>query len=147
MEIRKGTALHIAKRPAQFLAIFYFLFSILLIASGCGAPGEPVPPTPPVPVAIKDLTARQIGDGVQLAFTLPTNSVTGDRLPESPAVEILRGANPAGGPPRPNPFRVFNTIPDALVPHFVSHKHVEYMDIILQRDPATRSAPPLLHPL
>src|SRR6202008_4174202 len=36
---------------------------------GCGAPGEPVPPSPPVPAAIKNLAARQAGDGVELTFT------------------------------------------------------------------------------
>src|SRR5258708_4896403 len=145
MEIRKGTALHIAKRPAQFLAIFYFLFSILLIASGCGAPGEPVPPTPPVPVAIKDLTARQIGDGVQLAFTLPTNSVTGDRLPESPAVEILRGVNRPDGTPDAKSFRVVDTIPGALVTDFVIQKRVEFMDVISPKEPDTSAGATLVY--
>src|SRR6267378_1882995 len=112
MENRKGTRTSIEKRPRH---VFYFLFSIFLLAGGCGAPGEPVPPTPPVPVAIKDLAARQIGDGVQLAFTLPTNSVTGDRLPEPPAVEILRGTVKPDGSADAKSFRVVYKIPGALV--------------------------------
>ncbi len=118
MEIRKGTALHITRRPAPIFAIFYFLFSIFLMAGGCGAPGEPVPPAAPVPAAIKDLAAHQAGDGVQLAFTLPTNSVTGDRLSEPPAVEILRGAVKPDGSADAKSFRAVYTIPGALVENY-----------------------------
>ncbi len=118
MEIRKGTALHIARRPAPIFAIFYFLSSIFLMAGGCGAPGEPVPPAAPVPAAIKDLAARQAGDGVQLAFTLPTSSVTGDRLSEPPAVEILRGGVKPDGSADAKSFRVVYTIPGALVENY-----------------------------
>src|SRR5437879_5328017 len=145
MENRKGTALHRTKRPAQFFAIFYFLFSAFLMAGGCGAPGEPVPPTPPVPVAIKDLAAHQIGDGVQLDFTLPTSSVTGDRLPEPPAVEILRGLNRPDGTADAKSFRVVDTIPGALVTDFVTQKRVEYMDIISPQDPETSAGATLVY--
>jgi len=142
MENRKGTRTSIEKRPRH---VFYFLFSIFLLAGGCGAPGEPVPPTPPVPVAIKDLAARQIGDGVQLAFTLPTNSVTGDRLPEPPAVEILRGVNRLDGTPDAKSFRIVDTIPGALVTDFVTQKRLEYMDIISPRDPETSTGATLVY--
>src|SRR5260370_12414585 len=89
MENRKGTALHITIRPVQILAIFYFLFPILLLSSGCGAPGEPVPPTPLVPAAIKDLAAHQAGDAAELSFPLPANSISGAKLAAPPAVETL----------------------------------------------------------
>jgi hypothetical protein len=145
MEIRKGTAFHIAKRPAQFFAIFYFPFSILLMLGGCGAPGEPVPPAPVVPAAINDLSARQVGDGVQLTFTLPTNSVTGDRLSEPPAVEILRGVSRPDGTPDAKSFRVVETIPGALVTEFVTQKRVEYMDNISPQDPETSAGATLVY--
>src|ERR1700682_6571583 len=104
MENRKGTALHITRRPAQILAIFYLPFSIFLLTAGCGAPGEPVPPTPPVPTAIKDLTAHQAGDGVQLSFTLPSRSISGEKLPSPPAVDILRGTVRSDGSPDAQAF-------------------------------------------
>ncbi|HYA96702.1 MAG TPA: hypothetical protein VEH49_01305, partial [Methylomirabilota bacterium] len=47
------------------------LFFSLVIAGGCGAPGEPHPPAPPIPVAISDLAARQSGEGATLTFTAP----------------------------------------------------------------------------
>src|SRR6266853_5776943 len=145
MENRKGTALHGTKRPSRCFAIFYFLLSIFLTAGGCGAPGEPVPPTPPVPVAIKDLAAHQIGDGVQLVFTLPTSSVTGDRLPEPPAVEIFRGFQRPDGTPDAKSFRVVDAIPGALVTDFVTQKRVEYIDVISSRDPETSAGATLVY--
>src|SRR5258706_12669869 len=105
MENRKGTALQITRRPAQILAILYFPFSILLLTAGCDAPPEPVPPLPTVPAAIKDLTAHQPGDGVELSFTLPTHSTSRETLPSPPAAEILRGTVRADGSADANSFR------------------------------------------
>jgi fibronectin type 3 domain-containing protein len=118
MENRKGTACHITRRPAQILAIIYFLISILSLTAGCGAPGEPTPPSPPVPAAITDLSARQLGDGVQLSFTIPSNTIAGTRLAAPPAVEILRGALKPDGSPDPKSFRAVYTIPGALVGNY-----------------------------
>src|SRR5437762_14366488 len=115
MENSKGTRSCIGKRPAQRFIIFQFLFSIFLVSAGCGAPGDPVPPTPPVPAAIKELASRQAGDGVQLSFTLPLISISGEKLPASPAVEILRGSVTPDGLANSNSFRVVYTIPGALV--------------------------------
>src|SRR6266852_9774371 len=97
MENSNGTRLSITKLPAQRFSVFHFLFSIFFLSAGCGAPGEPVPPSPPVPVPITDLSARHLADAVLLSFTLPTNSVSGSRLPEPPAVEILRGTGGRDG--------------------------------------------------
>src|ERR1700685_2026405 len=83
------------------LASYSFFISCLalLFAAGCGAPGEPTPPAPPVPVAVTDLAAHQAGDGVQLVFSLPAKTITGDRLATPPAVEIVRGTPKADGSP------------------------------------------------
>ena len=128
MEIRKGTALHITKRPALIFATFDFLFSVLLLTAGCGAPGEPTPPVPAVPAAITDLSAHQLGDGVQLSFTVPSNTITGARLASAPAVEILRGALKPEGPPDPKSFRVVYTIPGALVENYRFGDHMRFSD-------------------
>jgi len=130
MEPRKGTALHIAKRPAPLFSIVHFFLSIFMLLVGCGAPGEPVPPTPPVPVAIKDLAAHQAGDGAQLTFTLPTNSVSGDKLPALPAVEILRGSVKPDGSADAKSFRVVYTIPGALVETYRAGGRVRFIDPI-----------------
>jgi hypothetical protein len=134
MENRKGTRTHAQKSPALFFPIFCFLSSVFLFSAGCGAPGDPVPPTPLVPVAITDLAAHQAGDGVQLSFTLPSNSVSGDRLPAPPAVEILRAAAKSDGSADAKSFRLVATIPGALVPDFVTQKRMEYIDALSPQD-------------
>jgi uncharacterized protein len=108
-------------------SLFDFLISIFLFffAIGCGAPGEPTPPVPQVPVAITDLTAQQAGDAVQLTFTLPSKTVSGGRLSEPPAIEILRGALKPDGSADPKSFRVIETIPGALVGEYRSADKVQ----------------------
>jgi hypothetical protein len=130
MENRKGTRAYAEKRPVMFFPIFHVLFSILLISAGCGAPGEPVPPSPPVPTAIADLAAHQAGDGAQLSFTLPSNSISGEKLPAPPAVEILRGAVRPDGSAEAKSFRVVYTIPGALVDSYRADGHMRFTDPI-----------------
>src|SRR5216684_3026339 len=137
MENRKGTRTHAQKNPALFFPIFYFLSSVFLFSAGCGAPGDPVPPTPLVPATINDLAAHQAGDGVQLSFTLPSNSVSGDRLAAPPAVEILRGAAKPDGSADAKSIRLVATIPGALVPDFVTQKRMDYIDTLSPQDSQT----------
>jgi hypothetical protein len=111
-------------RPRPSLQFRFSLF-ILVLASGCGAPGDPTPPSPPVPVAITDLAAQQAGDGVQLTFTMPAKTVSGDRLAEQPAIEVLRGALKPDGSPDAKSFRVVTTIPGALVGNYRSEDRVQ----------------------
>ncbi len=145
MENRNGTRLSITKLPAQLFPVFHFLFSIFSLSAGCGAPGEPVPPSPPVPAAITDLAARQLGDGVLLSFTLPTNSASGSRLPEPPAVEILRGITQRDGTPDPKSFRAVDTIPSTLVTTYVTQKRVEFIDTLSPQDPQASSGTTLAY--
>ena len=126
MENRKGTRTRI-ESPAQFLPIFYLLFFILLFLAGCGAPGDPVPPTPPVPAAIKDLAAGQAGDGVQLSFTLPLSSISGEKLPAPPAVEILQGGVKPDALADSKSFRVVYTIPGTLVENYRTDNRVNFI--------------------
>lgn len=113
---------------SPFFPAFCFLFSLFL--SGCGAPGDPVPPSPAVPVAVSDLVARQAGDGVELVFSLPAKSVSGEKLGVAPAVEIVRGSLKANGAPDPGSFRVVYTIPAALVSNYFAAGHVRFTDPI-----------------
>src|SRR5467141_4949400 len=139
MENRKGTRTYIETRPALLFPIFHFLFSIFLLSAGCGAPGEPVPPSPPVPTAIKDLTAHQAGDGVQLSFTLPSNSISGEKLPAPPALEILRGTVRSDGSADAKSFRVVYTIPAVLVEGYRADGQVRFTDPIAPEE--TKSHP------
>jgi hypothetical protein len=101
---------------------------VLLGMTGCGAPQEPLPPTPPVAVAISDLTARQAGDGVQLTFTMPGRSITGDRLLSTPAFEVLRGTTKPDGSPDLKSLRVVDTIPGALSEKYLVGDKVQFTD-------------------
>jgi hypothetical protein len=65
---------------------------------------------------------------VQLTFTLPTKSVSGDRLEQAPAVEIQRGTLKLDGSPDPKSFRVVQTVPGAMVEHYRSDEHVQIVD-------------------
>ncbi|HVH71502.1 MAG TPA: hypothetical protein VNB49_10380 [Candidatus Dormibacteraeota bacterium] len=129
------------KGKALGSANFDFRISILviLLACGCGAPGDPVPPAPPVPVAVSDLVAKQSGDGVELVFTLPSKSVSGGKLTDTPAVEIVRGSlKPKGGPDSKS-FRVVYTIPGPVVGNYFAAGHVRFVDPI---SPAETKANP-----
>jgi len=110
-----------------------------LFVAGCGAPGEPTPPTPPVPTAIADLTGHQQGDGVQLAFTLPSRTVTGDRLTAPPAIEILRGLPKVDGSLDAKTLRVVYTIPGSLAANYVTEGRVSVIDPVAPAE--TRARP------
>lgn len=120
------------KRKPLRVARFDFRVSIfaMLLAGGCGAPGEPVPPSPIVPVAVSDLAARQAGDGVELVFALPSKSISGERLTTAPAIEIVRGFLNSNGAADPKSFRVVYMIPGALVSNYVSGGQVHFTDPI-----------------
>ena len=110
-------------------SIFLFLLSTLPFG-GCGAPGEPTAPSPPVPIAITDLSVRQSGDGALLTFTLPAKTVHGERLPEVPAIEILRGILKPDGSPDAKSFHVVQTLPGSLVAKYASDDHTQIVDPI-----------------
>ena len=89
-----------------------------------------MPPSPPVPAAITDLSAHQAGDGVELLFTLPARSVSGEKLSATPAVEILRGGAKPDGTADAKSFRVVYTIPGALVDDYRTDSRVRFTDPI-----------------
>lgn len=111
---------------------FVFRFSLFafLACIGCGAPGEPVAPSPQIPIQITDLAASQSGDAVQLTFTLPARTTKGERLPEPPAVEILRGVLNPDGSPDPKSFRLIFTVPGALTENYLATDKFTFLDHI-----------------
>jgi len=119
-------------RPLRFDPSFVMLG--LLLLGGCGAPGEPQPPSPPIPTAVNDLAAHQQGNGVQLVFTLPSHTVAGDRLSESPAIEIFRGSLKANGSPDSKTFRLVYTIPGALADTYAAQGKIQFTDPLPAED-------------
>ena len=130
MEKRNGERLLAPQLTAKIFPVFCFLLPVVLFFVSCGAPGEPTPPSPPVPTAITDLSARQSGDGALLTLTLPSRTVTNERLAEPPAIEIFRGSAKPDGKPDNKSFRLVYTLPGALLDMYTSEKHIQFKDPI-----------------
>lgn len=62
---------------------------------GCGAQGVPHPPHLERPEEITDLAAVQIGQNLELHFSLPQHTTEGERLTKPLEIEILRAVAPA----------------------------------------------------
>lgn len=135
---RKRAESATARRGANFFATFPFLVFFCFIAAACGAPGEPTPPSPPIPTAVTDLAARQTGDGALLTLTLPTRTVTNERLTEPPAVEIFRGTVKPDGKPDNKSFQLVYTLPGALLDTYTTEKHIQFKDPIDPRETSAR---------
>src|SRR5271154_510527 len=105
----------------DFAAITIFLAMPVV---GCGAPGEPQPPIPPTPVAVADLIARQAGDAVILTFTIPGRGTLGEKLPDVPTFEVLRGTLKPDGSVDQKSFRVVDTVPGSLVTNYLQQGKV-----------------------
>jgi hypothetical protein len=116
------------QRQSQTIAALFILLAF--VTAGCGAPGEPVPPSPPIPDDVTDLAGHQAGDGVLLAFTLPTKSTLGDKLSEIPTFEILRGPTKADSSVDQKSLQVVDTIPGAMMATYVQRGKVEFLDPI-----------------
>jgi hypothetical protein len=49
---------------------------VWLLVLGCGRKGPPLPPLVVIPPGINDLTAKVLGDGVRLTWSIPKKGVT-----------------------------------------------------------------------
>ena len=112
----------------------YFVILSFLLLGGCGAPGEPQPPSPPIPSAINDLAAHQLGNGVQLVFTLPSHTVAGEKLSSPPAIEIFRGSLKSNGSPGSKSFKLVYTIPGALADSYAAQGKIRFTDPLPPED-------------
>jgi hypothetical protein len=130
---RKPEALRIRRRRIAGSAFSISLLGYLLVG-GCGAPAEPTPPVPAIPARVTDLAAQQAGEAVQLTFTLPGKTISGERLAEAPATEIFRGSVRPDGSPDTKSFRVIDTIPGALIGEYRSADKVQIVDRISADD-------------
>ena len=130
METRRGLKALDPARAMPVVSVFWALISMSFLVAGCGVPGEPMPPSPPIPAAIRDLTAKQLGDGVLLSFTLPTKSTLGDRLQQTPTMEVFRGKLKRDGTPDLKSFRQVDVVPSAILGGFVRQGAVEFLDAV-----------------
>lgn len=81
-------------------------------------------------MAITDLTAHQAGDGVMLNFTVPTKSLSSEKLPDVPTMEILRGFVGVDGTADAKSFRVVDTIPGTTLAIYTEKGKAHFLDPI-----------------
>lgn len=119
------------------LAAFLAAFAVII---GCAAPGEPIARHPVVPQSIKDLSARQQGNGAVLTFTLPTDSTDKKPLGATPTVDIYRSViAPGSAAPSKPPSRPIDTIPADLLDSYKAGAHIDFRD---ELDPAELARQP-----
>ncbi|MCS7316274.1 MAG: hypothetical protein RMI94_14225 [Bryobacterales bacterium] len=68
----------------------------VLLAAGCGVPGEPLPPSLHVPEAVGDLRVQQVGERLLIRFTLPALTTDGVVVRRFHRVELRAGPPPEG---------------------------------------------------
>ncbi len=73
-----------------------FLIVALVSAAGCGYIGDPLPPALNIPQRIADLTVTQVGENLEIEFTLPSLTTEGIVLQKVAGVDLRAGvAGPA----------------------------------------------------
>jgi len=145
MKTGKGARPNTPRWPLSSLTISVLLFSSIVLAGGCGAPGEPLPPAPPTPIAITDLAVGQAGDAVQLSFTMPNKSTLGEKLKEVPTLEVLRGSLKPDGTVDEKSFRVVDTVPGSLINTYIQKGKVEFPDAISPQELKTHAGETVLY--
>ncbi len=121
-------------RAAAPLALATCLIACALMA-GCAAPGDPIARHPVVPIAVKDLGARQYGNSFALTFTLPARSMDNEALAEHPALEIYRAALSSGASPdKKTDWRLAFTIPSEQVDNYLKGSRIEFHDPLTAGD-------------
>ena len=145
MNTGKGARPNTPRWPLSSLTISVLLFSSIVLAGGCGAPGEPLPPAPPTPIAITDLAVGQAGDAVQLSFTMPNKSTLGEKLKEVPTLEVLRGSLKPDGTLDEKSFRVVDTVPGSLINTYIQKGKVEFPDAISPQELKTHAGETVLY--
>ena len=74
---------------------------------------------------------------MELTFAVPNKSTLGERLKETPTIEILRGSVKPDGLPDPKSFRVVDTIPGSLVANYQQRNKVIFVDPVPPEDVRT----------
>ncbi len=76
---------------------FLVFVAFLLAAAGCGYVGDPLPPALNIPQRVTDLSVVQVGDRLEIEFTLPSLTTEGIVLKTLGGVDLRAGVS-AGNP-------------------------------------------------
>ncbi|MBI4442326.1 MAG: hypothetical protein HY649_03000 [Acidobacteria bacterium] len=60
----------------------------LTLLAGCGMPGEPLPPLLEIPEPVRDLSAAQVGAGIELTWSVPRLTTEGTRVRRLDRLEL-----------------------------------------------------------
>jgi hypothetical protein len=112
--------------------------AVVASAGGCGKRGNPLPPLRPVPAAVTALSARRVGDRVEVRFTIPSDNVDRSNPPSVRRVDIYAAVGPtSASPPVPALIPVAAiSLPIASVPLSVA----KFPAVTLGQPPAGRRA-------
>lgn len=78
----------------RLLTAVFWMAAVLL--AGCGVPGEPLPPLLEIPERATDLSAKQVGSRLQLAWSPPRLTTEGTRVRRLARLEIYGVFLPQG---------------------------------------------------
>lgn len=92
------------------------IFATLL--PGCGVPGEPLPPLLEIPAPVKDLTAAQVGEHLDVEWSRPSLTTEGTRAQRLARVEVYASFYPQSTPAPgfPDISDLLATIPARSIP-------------------------------
>ena len=107
------------------------LFALVALA-GCGYVGDPLPPALNIPQRIADMTAVQIGDRLEIEFTLPSLTTEGI------ALKALGGVDLRAGVPVGKPFNVDQWAESAKVIETSSEQPGRVKKVLKAKDWANR---------
>lgn len=114
-----------------------------VLLCSCAAQAPPHPPRVERPVAVRDLTAEQVGTSIELRFTRPDSATDGELLTKPIEIEIFRRVTPSNakpgrsastgpGPETPSPPRT--TLKGIDLSRRTVDRKVEYSDQIPPAD-------------
>ena len=109
------------------LAALLALVGGLAFLPGCGVQGPPEPPRVEVPQRVTDLSVDQIGQRLEVRFTLPQLAQDGERLTKPLEVELLRAQlTPGANLPTSPPLTVWIGLEPDQWARYASDRRVSY---------------------
>jgi hypothetical protein len=136
------------RHASQHRRLSAILATLLSLTIGCASPGNPRPPSLNLPEVVTDLTARRIGDQVELHWTTPSRTTDGVDIKGALTAELCHQTDPAAdcSPTKriavtPGASQATDTLPPSLItdPTTLLSYHVQILNAAGRS--AGRSAP------
>ena len=105
--MRSGLPIVPAAVTSRRLAPLLAVACLAAAAAACGKKGPPLPPFAKAPAAPTEISARRMGDRVEVRFTVPTTDLDGEEPASIDRIEVWALTGPAVEPER---FREYATL-------------------------------------